>query len=420
MLHLYRRHLKSCPHRAWTYRRCQCPIYVKGTLAGQFAKKSLDMANWDAAQKLIGEWTKDGKIGALVPAGSHTLDTAIADFIKDAKVRGLASDTIKKYTVLLEGRLLKWARQEETTNFLHCLNLDALTRFRSTWPDAPLARQKNQERLKAFLRWCVARGWLASNPAEGLSAIKVRHSPTLPYSQEEMDSILDATDRYPIQNSCGYDNRARVKAFVLTLRWSGLRIRDVVTLTWEKVKDGKVRLYTQKTGQHVSVPLPEACVTSLEVIRGDGAYIFWTGNGLAKSAVADWQRSLRRLFELTTVENGHAHRFRDTFAVGLLMAGVDMTDVSVLLGHSSIKITEKHYSAWVSARQVRLESIVQKTWQTGSAPVSNEPPPSDGRAPQSTAVSALTDRTSRLPARTGTGDESNRRTHPNLRLVSSL
>lgn len=419
MLHLYRRHLKSCPHRAWTYRRCQCPILVKGTLAGEFVKKSLDMTNWDAAQKLIGDWVKAGRIGQLVPTEAQLIETAVADFLKDAEVRGLSKVTIGKYRVLLENRLVKWAREDEATTLLWNLNLEALTRFRATWPDAPLTKQKNQERLVAFLRWCMARGWLTSNPAEALSSVKVRQTPTLPFSQDEMSAIIDACSRYPTQNAYGYDNRARMLAFVLTLRYSGLRIRDVVTLMWDRVKGGKIFVYTQKTGQPVYVPLPPMCAAALNTIRGDGPYVFWTGRGLAKSAVADWQRSLRRLFELANVKGGHAHRFRDTFAVELLLAGVDMSDVSILLGHSSIKITEKHYSPWVASRQRRIESIVSSIWQTGSVPAPNENQPVDGPAPQPTAGSASHGQASRPLPRTGTDDGSSRRRHSSLRLVVS-
>jgi len=46
---------------------------------------------------------------------------------------------------------------------------------------------------------------------------------------------------------------------------------------------------------------------------------------------------------------------RDTFAVQLLLAGVPLDQVSLLLGHSSIKITEKHYAPFVKARQQQLE-----------------------------------------------------------------
>jgi integrase len=40
-----------------------------------------------------------------------------------------------------------------------------------------------------------------------------------------------------------------------------------------------------------------------------------------------------------------------------------MDRVSTLLGHSSIKVTEKHYSPWVRARQQHLETDVRGTWE---------------------------------------------------------
>ena len=49
-------------------------------------------------------------------------------------------------------------------------------------------------------------------------------------------------------------------------------------------------------------------------------------------------------------------------SVELLLAGTSIDDVRILLGHSSVKITEKHYAPWVKARQERLEENVMKTW----------------------------------------------------------
>jgi hypothetical protein len=72
--------------------------------------------------------------------------------------------------------------------------------------------------------------------------------------------------------------------------------------------------------------------------------------------VEDWQRTLRGVFEQAGIPDGHAHRFRDTLAVELPQADIPMERVSVLLGHNSIKVTEKHYSPWVRARQEQLEA----------------------------------------------------------------
>ena len=39
-----------------------------------------------------------------------------------------------------------------------------------------------------------------------------------------------------------------------------------------------------------------------------------------------------------------------------------MERVAVLLGHQSIKITERHYAPWVRARQEQLEENVSRVW----------------------------------------------------------
>jgi integrase len=59
--------------------------------------------------------------------------------------------------------------------------------------------------------------------------------------------------------------------------------------------------------------------------------------------------------------------FRDTFAVEMLLAGVPLEQVSILLGHKSVKITEKHYAPWVKARQEQLAANVRKAWALSDA-----------------------------------------------------
>ncbi len=62
------------------------------------------------------------------------------------------------------------------------------------------------------------------------------------------------------------------------------------------------------------------------------------------------------------MDSGHSHQLRDTFAVELLQRGIPMEEVSKLLGHTSIKTTEKSYAPWVTARQDRLDALVVGTW----------------------------------------------------------
>ncbi len=161
----------------------------------------------------------------------------------------------------------------------------------------------------------------------------------------------------------GQPNAVRLRGLILLLRYSGLRIGDAVTLAKSRIVDGKLFLFTAKTGTPVYCPLPDDVVEALAGCPTDNdTYFFWSGSSKTKSVVGDWQRSLRKLFALAKIPDGHAHRFRDTFATELLLAGVPLDQVSVLLGHKSVKITEKHYAPWVRARQELLEAAVRKSW----------------------------------------------------------
>jgi len=123
---------------------------------------------------------------------------------------------------------------------------------------------------------------------------------------------------YPIKGIYTTENRTRMKALTLLLRYSGLRIRDAVTCERARLVVGKLFLYQAKTGTPVYCPLPPSVVEALEAVKSSNRkYFFWTGNGDPKSAVADAQRSFRKLFKLADVV-GHPHMFRDTFAVELL------------------------------------------------------------------------------------------------------
>ena len=92
-------------------------------------------------------------------------------------------------------------------------------------------------------------------------------------------------------------------------------------------------------------------------------YWFWTGVGSKDTLTGNWRRTFRRLCEIACVRGGHPHRFRDTLAVELLLEGVPIERVSILLGHSSVKITQHHYTPWVQARQSQLEADLVRAWR---------------------------------------------------------
>lgn len=361
MLQIYRRHLKSCSHTSRSYRRCPCPIWVQGTLGGETIRRAMDVTSIEAASNLVAQWNAAGAIGAVKQEPAR-IDDAVAKYLDDARARHLAEATITKLTTIFEKQFLAWT-QDEGLRYLKELTPARLTAWRSTWKDQALAASKKYQRVVGFFYFCMRMKWIVENPMKSLHPPKVKQDPTLPFTPEEVNAIVSACDRFPLKGVYGDGNRKRLRAMTLLLRYSGLRIRDAATLRRERLQHGKLLLYMQKTGVPVFVPLPPYVVAALdETPNVHSSYFFWSGNGLPKTTVADWQRSLRKLFEIANVQGGHAHRFRDTFAVELLLAGVPIDQVSILLGHSSVKITEKSYAPWVKARQEQLEAAVMKTW----------------------------------------------------------
>jgi integrase/recombinase XerD len=363
MLTIYRRHRRDCPHRkeGRQYRRCRCPIWVDGRLGGQRIRESLETNNWEQAERIVLEWQNEGQRPRT--ENLITLEQACQEFLADAEARKLREATIAKYRVLL--RQLADFAAREGLRFLREFDLAWLRKFRASWTDSNISALKKLERLRAFFRFAQESGWIADNPALKLKNPIVTQPPTLPFTREEMMRILAACEQYPDNyGRTGQANAQRLRALVLLLRYSGLRIRDAVTLACDRIVNGRLFLYTAKTGVPVWCPLPDVVVRALEACpRTNPRYFFWSGRSKPKSAVGDWQRSLRKLFRLAGVPDGRAHRFRDTFAVELLLAGVPLERVSVLLGHRSIKVTERHYAPWVRARQEQLERDVRAAWE---------------------------------------------------------
>ncbi len=189
-----------------------------------------------------------------------------------------------------------------------------------------------------------------------------------------MKKILDACALYRGDRwSQNGDAGKRVRALTLLMRWTGLRIGDALALKRDRLtrtdrgRDA-ILLYMQKTGEPVYCLIPPSVAEELQNVppglQPHPGYFFWSGNGLVKSAVADWQRSYKKLFKLAGItKRAHPHMFRDTFAIECLLAGIPLERVSILLGHSSVKITEKHYKPWVKALQHQLEDDVIKSWR---------------------------------------------------------
>ena len=175
----------------------------------------------------------------------------------------------------------------------------------------------------------------------------------MPLSQDEIASLV---------TSAATEGKTKEQALILLMRYSGLSIRDAVTLCQDAIdSQNNLTLRRAKTGELVMVPLHSMAVEALKRIKKPGrAHFFWSGHSLPVTMTKYWRSRLNLVAREAGVPNFRPHRLRDTFAVELLLANVPMQEVSTLLGHSSVSTTEKYYAPWNVARRDRLVQIVRE------------------------------------------------------------
>jgi integrase len=285
---------------------------------------------------------------------------AVQKFLSDCRARILESATIELYSDFLVKHFVMWCAASGRTE-LRDLSIEAVREYWESWKWAAATASRRLEQLRTFLTFCVDSGWMEKNPAKVLKPPKVKATSKMPFTDDELTRILGACDKLVTRGTYGNENRARVRAFVLILRYTGLRISDAARLDTSRVRDGKVFLRTEKTGTLVWVPIPPFVVEALDEVPRHGEFYFQTGHAEEKTVRGSWDRTLRILFKLAGVKHGSAHVFRHTLATDMLSKGIPVETVAAILGHSPA-VCLKHYAPWVKSRQDALETAVRTLW----------------------------------------------------------
>jgi integrase/recombinase XerC len=362
---IFRRHLRTCPHFG-TARgrvdRCGCPFYADARPHG--GVRSLETKDRSKALAMA----RDMELSGGGNPSRETIDGPMK--IKDAKeaffvnltVRNLSAATKYKHDILWR-QCLAFA-EKNRLEFVADLDATVIDRFVKSWKDAALARGKKLERFRQFFKFAVSRKWIEDDPTAGMKGPIVKQKQTPPFTPNEMAKILvEAEKRIREAKTSARANAFRAKALILFLRFSGLRIIDAVGCQIEWVKGGRVRLITRKTGVHIDVEMPPHVTNALAAIPpASDLYFFWTGNGAIETATKDWQKKLANIFDGAGINDGHAHRFRDTFAVAMLESGKSLQAVADALGNS-LQVTQRHYNPWSKIRQSQLDVAVRGTWK---------------------------------------------------------
>lgn len=193
------------------------------------------------------------------------------------------------------------------------------------------------------------------------------------------DGHMDSDPAGDLSVSYGYPERhvtweedelARVRAaappwcsdLLEFLRASGIRIGDALSLRWDQVADGRVRLLEgqEKTGEPLDVPLSRRALAVLERLpRDPKSPLLFPG---PKHGPRAYNRVLRTVQAAMAaadppVKGKTIHDLRRTWAVELLEAGTSLELIAALLGQRTTRVAGRYAKARFAALRAVVERV---------------------------------------------------------------
>ncbi len=149
------------------------------------------------------------------------------------------------------------------------------------------------------------------------------------------------------------ENREIRRAFLFTCV-TGLRWCDIKSLQWKNINiDSRQMTVTQsKTGEDVATPLNDTAMNLLNEVEKNGSFVFTlpTSNGCNKTLKAWVKRA--KINKAITWHNG-----RHSFGTNLIFNDVDVLTASKLLGHNSLRHTQRYVDTAAEMKQTATNKI---------------------------------------------------------------
>jgi integrase/recombinase XerD len=376
---LYKRHTPRCEDamppipadRRKFWMECECPIWIYG----RDPKGNVVERQTTGARSIKdAEAIRDSYVSHVSGDEIHgpSISECVGRFVA-SRADDIEEKTQKHYLHYLTG--LQTFCAKRGIYFMHQLNADVLETFKSEG----LAQLKSSTRgnafamVRCFLKAAYRRDWTTEPLAEKVPAAPLIQEQKEPYTNEEVDAILGAASTY---HGGGVRFRSRPETFRLLLELmleTGMRVGDAIQYDPAGVFKGEAmwiyQFFPQKTRRTakpkiVEAYLPDRLKRAIDRCDWVSKARPFNDGKMQKDVGRLGTEAYERMHAIGAecgVSDCRPHRLRDTFAVRKLLCGMSLDDVSHLLGHSSVKVTETYYARWVKGRKVRLERLVAQS-----------------------------------------------------------
>jgi len=197
------------------------------------------------------------------------------------------------------------------------------------------AARKDLIVLKSFFRFAQESNFVNSNPTIGIKQYRLPEKLPVYFGKAEFQKLLSVIDDPEMKN------------LVLVALNTGMRLGELLQLTWEQVNIDK-KIITLSNNQYLTkskkvrvIPINEKLVPVISKMSSENCYgkVFsFLNRGIKDNKVTVIFKNYVRKAKVNP--KLHFHSLRHSFASWLIQSDVNIYYVSKLLGHSNIKTTE--------------------------------------------------------------------------------
>ena len=196
--------------------------------------------------------------------------------------------------------------------------------------------------IKTFLTWCHQRNYLLTNPADDVALPPRKKKAVKWLEDDKVDQLLIKSKSLPLEGP------------IRSILGLGLRRSEMINLEWNDLnfETGNIRIRGTKTSKSFrGVPMSSSLAKYFQSLPRSKEF----ANVLLNSNGRPWNKnslntSLRRFHSAGHVLfHWNYQMLRATYGSLLVLQGIPISHVSILLGHSDIRITQDWYIGLSSA-----------------------------------------------------------------------
>ena len=201
---------------------------------------------------------------------------------------------------------------------------------------SPASRNRKFATLKSFYGWAFENKLTSEDLSLNLTCPKVPRKIPHFISVDEVSAVLATFQGEQSPNAI------LQKALFLLLYGGGLRVSEACNAKWsDLIQEGRALRILGKGGKERIVILPQPVSSYLQQMKQNASGQYVLGDRPLNTRVA-YQWIKDRGSRAGLLHNLHPHSLRHSFATHMLSSGASLRTLQELLGHESLRATEKY------------------------------------------------------------------------------